>query len=547
MQHLDEGMIHAWLDGQLPPSEAAAVEAHVTECRPCADTVAEARGLIAASSRILTMLDGAPKGVIPDASVEGSQESPVEVGAGGAARSARHRRWFRGPQLAAAAMLLVAVGTFAVVRQRGVSDSPQLLSTDAAAPAPGGASSARADGSARPAPSLATAGAGRPSDAPAAPPAPAVPNDERVVGAARALADSTMFRAEAPRPDTSARDRVFAVTGRDTTRAALNEARESAARAAVAEAPPARRAERQADSGARAAMDSFARVAKAHDSLGAAAVRDRAAPDTARVQIFRGAKAETSAARQRVAEDATGAVVGRVTDGNGRGLGAAQVRVSGTAIGAATDSSGSFTLAGVPTGTRSISVRSIGFAPSERTVEVAAADSVRMNVTLQPTATSLSEVVVTGTAGERRERMGSAVARAPAVQPAADAAAGQAAPQPAWFGSCLDLGITPVQGVSRTGFVEVPRRIALDSMPLIQRADGDWHPVRDLAPRPGSVTVGVWRPASPEVIELEWTYGSRIARLRLSGSPVLRGSLQEIDNAAVTGQAASVVAVRRGC
>ncbi len=49
MQHLDEGTIHAWLDGQLPRDEALEVEAHVAECRQCADAVAEARGLIAAS------------------------------------------------------------------------------------------------------------------------------------------------------------------------------------------------------------------------------------------------------------------------------------------------------------------------------------------------------------------------------------------------------------------------------------------------------------------------------------------------------------------
>ena len=46
MQHLDAGTIHTWLDGQLPRDEAVAVEAHVAECRECADAVAEARGLI---------------------------------------------------------------------------------------------------------------------------------------------------------------------------------------------------------------------------------------------------------------------------------------------------------------------------------------------------------------------------------------------------------------------------------------------------------------------------------------------------------------------
>jgi len=60
MQHLDEGTIHAWLDGALGVEEAARVDAHVASCARCADAVAEARGLIAASSRILTALDQVP-------------------------------------------------------------------------------------------------------------------------------------------------------------------------------------------------------------------------------------------------------------------------------------------------------------------------------------------------------------------------------------------------------------------------------------------------------------------------------------------------------
>ena len=65
MQHLDEGTIHSWLDGALSADEATRVQAHVGECRQCAAAVAEARGFIAASSRILTALDNAPRGVIP--------------------------------------------------------------------------------------------------------------------------------------------------------------------------------------------------------------------------------------------------------------------------------------------------------------------------------------------------------------------------------------------------------------------------------------------------------------------------------------------------
>ena len=67
MQHLDEGTIHAWLDGELPLAEREAAEAHVAQCAACAAAVAEARGFIAASSRMLTSLDAVPGGVLPRA------------------------------------------------------------------------------------------------------------------------------------------------------------------------------------------------------------------------------------------------------------------------------------------------------------------------------------------------------------------------------------------------------------------------------------------------------------------------------------------------
>ena len=66
-EHLDEGMIHAWLDGALSPDESARMESHANSCADCAALVAEARGLVAASSRILASLDAVPAGVIPEA------------------------------------------------------------------------------------------------------------------------------------------------------------------------------------------------------------------------------------------------------------------------------------------------------------------------------------------------------------------------------------------------------------------------------------------------------------------------------------------------
>ncbi|HJP61252.1 MAG TPA: zf-HC2 domain-containing protein [Gemmatimonadaceae bacterium] len=75
MQHPDEGTIHAWLDGALTADEAARVDAHVKDCAQCQAAVAEARGFIAASSRILTALDNVPRGVIP-AAAEKSRLQP---------------------------------------------------------------------------------------------------------------------------------------------------------------------------------------------------------------------------------------------------------------------------------------------------------------------------------------------------------------------------------------------------------------------------------------------------------------------------------------
>src|SRR5687767_12928911 len=65
MPHPDEGTIHAWLDGELSLDEGAALEQHLGTCDECVAHVAEARGLIAGSSRIMGILDDVPGGVIP--------------------------------------------------------------------------------------------------------------------------------------------------------------------------------------------------------------------------------------------------------------------------------------------------------------------------------------------------------------------------------------------------------------------------------------------------------------------------------------------------
>ena len=65
MQHLDEGEIHAWLDGALSESEAARIATHADECAACAAMVAEARGFVAGTSRIVASLDVVRGDVVP--------------------------------------------------------------------------------------------------------------------------------------------------------------------------------------------------------------------------------------------------------------------------------------------------------------------------------------------------------------------------------------------------------------------------------------------------------------------------------------------------
>lgn len=110
MQHPDEGTIHAWLDGALGADEAAQIDAHVRGCAECAAAVAEARGFIAASSRILTALDNAPRGVIPAAAPVRKRFDPMV--------------W-----RIAASVLVIAGGTLIVVRNQGTRETSMSAST----------------------------------------------------------------------------------------------------------------------------------------------------------------------------------------------------------------------------------------------------------------------------------------------------------------------------------------------------------------------------------------------------------------------------------
>lgn len=110
--HPDEGTIHAWLDRQLDDRASATLEAHLQRCDACAERVAEARGLIAGTSRILSSLDldasPGPKATLAE------PWRPVVL----PATARRRAPFFRltPARSAIAAVLVVAVAT-AIVRE----------------------------------------------------------------------------------------------------------------------------------------------------------------------------------------------------------------------------------------------------------------------------------------------------------------------------------------------------------------------------------------------------------------------------------------------
>lgn len=133
MQHLDEGTVHAWLDGALPPDESERVSEHVSSCAACAALVAEARGLIAAASRILTALDDVPGGVIPAAPSRPGDVAPIARPVSSAATGPR--RWFRvtSNHWRVAAAIAFLAGTSVLVSRVDRDEAPGTMSAESVA------------------------------------------------------------------------------------------------------------------------------------------------------------------------------------------------------------------------------------------------------------------------------------------------------------------------------------------------------------------------------------------------------------------------------
>ena len=568
MQHLDEGTIHAWLDGQLPGEEALAVEGHVAECRQCADAVAEARGLIAASSRILTALDSVPREVVPNqpsfrAEIDAARAEAVADAAADAlvplelaARRPR-RRWFNGASLAAAAAIVVGIGTVTVMQRSGRDIA--FLASKRESPA-----SATAGRSVDSAVSVAALRAS----------APAAPSAGTSLGnASGAAAERQVGAAPLTVRDVRANpNEVASRAASDSGIESVKVLKESESRALygtpAGNSPIAiRSVPQRTDTTANKPVDQLAKDAK--QEVQVAQQPPQAGNQRIQVQVPRReplgatiAKPDTARVDrpQQVAADAAkgvaaGVVKGRVTDANNVGLSDVTVSVAGTNTRVVTNAAGEFTISGLQGGGYQLNVRRVGYQQVDRDVAVAAGQTVQTDVVLSATQVALSNVVVTGAPGAAPRDAGlrakTAAAPAPAAPtPASPVDTAAAVPTPVAQSSavgCYEIGVTALSA-TRNAFRQVPRRIALDSEPMPASADGVWYRARDVA-RTNVLPNGLWRPTGPDAIELKWEYGSRTSRIRVSGpaGSIMRGNLEEIDRAKATGEAANVVAIRRAC
>lgn len=95
------------------------------------------------------------------------------------------------------------------------------------------------------------------------------------------------------------------------------------------------------------------------------------------------------------AQTTTGIVAGQVTDAAGGALPGAEISVDGTPIATVTDAAGSYRLARVPAGTRTLTISYFGFQPQTVTVEVPSGDSLRQDLRVELVPVAGDTVTVT--------------------------------------------------------------------------------------------------------------------------------------------------------
>jgi hypothetical protein len=365
MQHLDEGTIHAWLDGELPSAEREALEAHIVECEPCAAAVAEARGFVAASTRILTALDSVPGGVLPAAS----------TGSGTARPAVRRRFVASRAWMAAAAVLVLSTVTVIAIRPGG--DAAQLRVTAAA----------------REQKELA---------------ASAAPSEEKPQAV-----EPDSLNAPAPMQSRTAApaDEPKVVDQNERLKSRLEAERQSTRVRSSNGAPPP-----MADAAPRArAAEPSASMSKVSEQPAASPVPSAFAKDEAEKRADAVSQSDSTSERRTAANAQGVSITGRVTSEAGAPLASASVLLEGSGIGTITHDDGSYTLT-VPASrangqTTSLVAKLIGYKAA--VVPIAPANEpITHDFVLRSNPLALNQLVVTGEGTtSSSEKLGAVIAR----------------------------------------------------------------------------------------------------------------------------------------
>jgi putative zinc finger protein len=227
MQHLDEGTIHAWLDGELPPDEAESAARHVAGCAECRALVVEARGLLAGASRIVSALDAGPAGVIPAA-----QRGPTSM------RRPWYRLAFTPVRVSIAATIIVAAGLTLTARHAADNSAlrRRLIDSQINTGAPAMSATAIADSASTKPVDQATSKLKAVPNAPAliATPTTAMPSSKPGVSAASRVSEAAGFESKTLQADKQAvanSPRQLAASTPDRAEAAPPAARLDTARA----------------------------------------------------------------------------------------------------------------------------------------------------------------------------------------------------------------------------------------------------------------------------------------------------------------------------
>lgn len=122
MSHLDEGRLHALLDGELQGSERSEAEAHLAGCADCRAALEEARALFQETDRLIAAVD------LPAAPAAAPQVAPP--------RSARRITSWQRMAWAATVVLAVGLGWFARSGVQTSSDGADETAFGNAAAAP---------------------------------------------------------------------------------------------------------------------------------------------------------------------------------------------------------------------------------------------------------------------------------------------------------------------------------------------------------------------------------------------------------------------------